>query len=172
MEETTSKKKGRPSSFKPEYVEQARKIAAIGATDQELADFFEIDKRTLYRWRHDHPDFCHALKVGKEVADDRVERSLFQKAIGYEQDEVKIFMPAGADAPVYAPFRAKVAPDTTACIFWLKNRRPDLWREKVSHEHGGPDGGAIPVVSVDPSKLSDSTLRELLNARSAGANGS
>ena len=126
--------RGRPSAYKPAFAKQAHKLANLGATDQEIADFFEVEVRTVYRWKHDHPDFCQALKTGKEIADERVERSLFQKAIGYEQDEVKIFMPANAPAPVYAPFRAKVAPDTTAAIFWLKNRRPDLWRDKQDIE--------------------------------------
>lgn len=128
---------GRPSLYDPDYARQAAKLAELGATDQEIADFFEIDVRTVYRWKHDHEDFCQALKVGKDVADARVERSLYQRAIGYEQDEVKIFMPANAAAPVYAPFRAKVAPDTTAAIFWLKNRRGADWRDKQEHEHSG-----------------------------------
>ena len=128
---------GRPSSYRPEYAAQAEKLCQIGATDQEIADFFDVDVRTVYRWKADHDGFCQALKAGKEVADERVERSLFQRAVGYEQDDVKIFMPANAAAPVYAPFRAKIAPDTTAAIFWLKNRRPDLWRDKVQNEHTG-----------------------------------
>jgi len=128
---------GRPSEYRDEYAEQARKICELGATDQEIADFFGIDVRTVYRWKHDYPEFCHALKAGKDIADERVERSLYQKAIGYEQDEVKIFMPGGASEPVYAPFRAKIAPDTTAAIFWLKNRRSQDWRDKQDHEHSG-----------------------------------
>lgn len=128
---------GRPSEYRDEYAEQARKLCELGATDQEIADFFEIDVRTVYRWKHDHDQFCQSLKAGKEIADERVERSLYQRAIGYEQDEVKIFMPGGADKPVYAPFRAKVAPDVTAGIFWLKNRRSAEWRDKQDHEHSG-----------------------------------
>lgn len=120
---------GRPSLYKPDFDRQAAKLAELGATDQEIADFFEIDVRTVYRWKHDHEGFCQALKAGKDIADDRVERSLYQRAIGYEQDEVKIFMPGGAEAPVYAPYRAKVAPDVTAAIFWLKNRRSERWRD-------------------------------------------
>ena len=127
----------RPSSYKAEYAKQVAKLALLGATDQEVADFFEVDVRTIYRWKHDHNTFCQALKAGKDVADDRVQRSLYQRAIGYEQEEVKIFMPSGKDDPVYAPFRAKVAPDTTACIFWLKNRRSQDWRDKVETEHSG-----------------------------------
>lgn len=128
---------GRPTAYKDDFAKQASKLAELGATDQEVADFFEIEVRTVYRWKHDHPEFCQALKVGKDVADERVERSLYQKAIGYEQDEVKIFMPGGASEPVYAPFRAKVAPDTTAAIFWLKNRRSQAWRDKTEQELSG-----------------------------------
>lgn len=140
---------GRPTSFRKEFVEQAEKIGALGATDQELADFFKVDVRTIYRWKHDHPAFCQSLKVGKDTADERVERSLYQKAIGYEQDEVKIFMPAGAAEPVYAPFRAKIAADTTAAIFWLKNRKPELWRDVSRQEHTGKDGGPIQTEQVE-----------------------
>ncbi len=139
---------GRPLSYDPAYADQARKICQIGATDQEIADFFEVDVRTIYRWKHDHDEFCQALKAGKDVADERVERSLYQKAIGYEQEEVKIFMPGGATDPVYAPFRAKIAPDTTAAIFWLKNRRSSEWRDVKATELSGPGGGAIPVQEV------------------------
>lgn len=128
---------GRPTDYKPEYAEQAAKLCALGATDIELADFFGVDVRTVYRWKHKHDEFCQALNAGKEKADERVINSLYHRAIGYEQDEVKIFMPAGADAPVYAPFRAKVAPDVTAAIFWLKNRKPDDWRDKQEHQHAG-----------------------------------
>jgi hypothetical protein len=127
---------GRPSSYEPEYAEQAQKLAALGATDIEVADFFDVDVRTVYRWKHDYPEFCQALNVGKDKADERVLNSLYQKAVGYEQDAVKIFMPANAEAPVYADYREKIAPDTTAAIFWLKNRRPAEWRDKQEIEHG------------------------------------
>lgn len=125
----------------------------MGATDQELADFFDVDVRTIYRWKHDHDEFCQALKSGKDIADERVERSLYQRAIGYEQDEVKIFMPSSADKPVYAPFRAKIAGDVTAAIFWLKNRRRDQWRDKTEQEITGKDGGPlVPVLNVTVGK--------------------
>jgi len=131
---------GRPTSFKPEYVEQAEKLAKLGATDAQLADFFEVDVRTVGNWKVAHPEFFQSLKAGKEEADARVEQSLFQRAIGYEQDAVKIFMPAGADQPVYAKYREVVAPDTTACIFWLKNRKSGEWRDKQEHEVSGEVG--------------------------------
>ncbi len=136
---------GRPTKYKPEYAEQAQKLAGLGATDIEVADFFDVDVRTIYRWKHDEPGFCQALNIGKEKADERVINSLYQKAVGYEQDEVKIFMPGGAEKPVYAPFRAKIAPDTTAAIFWLKNRRPGEWRDRQELEHSGKGGGPIQI---------------------------
>lgn len=119
----------RPTDYKPEYAIQAEKLCKLGATDQELADFFEVSTRTIYRWQASHEEFCQALKTGKVEADERVERSLYHKAVGYKHEAVKIFMPAGAEQPVYAPYVENVPPDTTACIFWLKNRRPDVWRD-------------------------------------------
>lgn len=128
---------GRPTEYREAYADGARKLARLGATDAEIADFYDVDVRTIYRWKNAHDSFCQALKAGKEEADDRVERALYHRAVGYEQEEVKIFMPAGADAPVYAPYTAKIAPDTTAAIFWLKNRRPEQWRDKQTTEHTG-----------------------------------
>jgi hypothetical protein len=140
---------GRPSEYRDEYAKQAEKLCLLGATDQELADFFEVDVRTIYRWKHDHDGFCQAIKGGKEIADERVERSLYQRAVGYEQDEVKIFMPANAAEPVYAPFRAKIAPDTTAQIFWLKNRRKNEWRDKQEVDHTSSDGSMTPPTRIE-----------------------
>lgn len=125
-------KGGRPSSYKPEYVEQAKKLCELGATDVEMADFFEVAVSTFYKWKNAHPEFSEALKVGKTAADERIERSLYAKAIGYTFESEKIFQFQGKI--IRAPCREHVAPDTTACIFWLKNRRPDLWREKLIQE--------------------------------------
>ena len=133
-----AKQMGRPTKFRREMIVQATKLCEFGATDIELADFFGVDVRTIYRWQASEPDFCQALKAGKAAADERVERALFHKATGYSFDAVKIFQHDGA--PVEVPYREQVAPDTTACIFWLKNRRPDLWRDKVQTEGPGKDG--------------------------------
>lgn len=151
---------GRPSNYAESFAKQAEKLCVLGATDQELADFFEVDVRTVYRWKHEYPEFCQSLKAGKDIADERVERSLYQRAIGYEQDDVKIFMPSGADEPVYAPFRAKIAPDVTAAIFWLKNRRSQEWRDGKNLDHTSSDGSMTPR-TFDASKLSTEALREI-----------
>lgn len=126
---------GRPPKFKDEFVEQARKLCLLGATDKELADFFEVDERTINRWKHDSPPFCQALKAGKEEADERVERSLYHRAIGYKHEATKFFQ-AGCEI-LSREYVEHYPPDTTAAIFWLKNRRTDRWRDKADIEHSG-----------------------------------
>ncbi len=127
----------RPSKYKPEFVGQATKLCGLGATDADLAGFFGVTTVTIWRWQGEHPEFCSALKVGKAAADERVERSLYHRANGYTFRAVKIFMPAGATSPVYAEYDEHTPPDTTAAIFWLKNRRPGQWRDKREVEHSG-----------------------------------
>lgn len=128
---------GRPSAFKPEFVEQAKKLCELGATDVEMADFFNVAVSTFYLWKNKQPEFSEALKAGKSAADERVERSLYHKAVGYTFESEKVFQHQGQI--IRAPIREHVPPDTTAMIFWLKNRRADDWREKteqvIRHEH-------------------------------------
>lgn len=143
-------KKGRPTSFKPEFVKQARKLAALGATDREAAEFFEVDERTIHRWKHEHEDFCQSLKVGKEQADARVEQSLYRRALGYSHDAVKIAVSGQGDI-TQVPFVEHYPPDTTAAIFWLKNRKPQEWRDKTEHNvnHGAQDSLADLMSRID-----------------------
>jgi hypothetical protein len=125
------KQTGRPSSYKPEFDEQAKKLCELGATDIEIADFFGVSDRTIYRWLIKYPSFCQSLKAGKDAADERVERSLYHKATGYTFESEKIFQHQGEI--VRAPYTEHVPPDTTAMIFWLKNRRPENWRDRSEH---------------------------------------
>lgn len=126
---------GRPTDYKPEFAEQAKKLCELGATDIELADFFEVDVRTIYRWRNSDEEFCQAVKAGKDSADDRVERALYQRAVGYTFESEKVFNYQGEI--VRAPVREHVPPDAGAGFNWLKNRRGKDWREKQEIEHSG-----------------------------------
>lgn len=132
---------GRPTDFQPEFIKQAEKLCALGATDEEVADFFEVSVRTIYRWKHDHEEFCQALKIGKDAADTRVEMSLYHRAIGYTFDSEKLLtVSQGKDQGSVVerhPIREHVPPDVTAGIFWLKNRKRGEWRDRVEHEHTG-----------------------------------
>lgn len=138
---TGKNKGGRPSAFKDEFCQQATNLCLLGATDDDLAKFFGFDERTINRWKVDHPEFGRALKAGKEGADANIGNSLYQRAIGYSHDSEEIKVVEGAIVRV--PITKQYPPDTTAMIFWLKNRRPDLWRDKVLNEHSGPNGGPI-----------------------------
>jgi hypothetical protein len=127
-------KVGRPSAYRTEYAATAERLCALfGATSKELAEFFGVADSTIRLWAKAEPEFSAALKGGRETADAKVTRRLFERACGFEHDAVKIMQYEGQ--PVIVPYREKYPPDTTACIFWLKNRRPDLWREKVEVEH-------------------------------------
>jgi hypothetical protein len=120
---------GRPSEYDPSYVIKVLEMAERGATDVEIADSFDVSVRTLYRWKAEHEDFRQALKIAKDVADERVERSLYQRALGFEHDTVKIFCNKDGEV-TQVKYREKVAPDTVACIFWLKNRKRKEWQDK------------------------------------------
>ena len=137
---------GRPSLYKPEFAELARKFCCLGATDADLAKFLEVSEATINTWKLEHPEFLESIKAGKAQADAEVASKLFHRATGYEHPEDDIRAVNGEI--VITPTVKHYPPDTTAAIFWLKNRRPDLWRDKVESEISGPGGGAIAVQST------------------------
>jgi hypothetical protein len=156
----------RPSKYKPEFVAQAEKLCKLGATDMEIADFFEVNVATLNRWKAEYPEFCASIKSGKSEADERVERSLFARANGFEHDDTDIRVVDGT--VVQTPIRKHYPPDTTAAIFWLKNRRPGDWRDKQEHELSGKDGGPIETkATLDVTGLSTAALAEIVAATDA-----
>lgn len=132
---------GRPSKYKPECAKQAAKLCKLGATDAQLADFFQVSVSTINLWKVEHKEFSESIKVPKGEADERVEQSLYRRAMGYEHDEVDIRVIA--NDVVITPIRKYYPPDSTAMIFWLKNRRPDVWRDKVDHTLANPDGSNL-----------------------------
>lgn len=136
---------GRPEDYRPEYAAEAEEMVKRGATNRDLARHFGCVISTIHAWRIRHQDFSDALKLGRDEADQAVVRSLYDRAMGYSYDAVKIFMPAGAGEPVYADYTEHCPPDTTAAIFWLKNRRPDLWRDTQHREHSGNVSGLSPT---------------------------
>ncbi|THF64256.1 helix-turn-helix domain-containing protein [Pseudothauera rhizosphaerae] len=141
MTRETKARRGRPTAYREECAEQARKLCRLGATDVELADFFEVNARTINRWKAEHQEFCQSLKAGKAAADAEVADRLYQRALGYSHPAVKIM--SIANQVVREDYTEHYPPDTTAAIFWLKNRRPDLWRDRIDNTHSGPNGGPI-----------------------------
>lgn len=151
---------GRPSKYQQEFAEQARKLCLLGATNDDLARFFDVGGGTIDRWIESNEEFRGALKAGRDEADTRVAERLYSRALGYSHEAVKIFMPASAAEPVYAPYTEHYPPDTTAAIFWLKNRRPDLWRDVQRQEHTGKDGGPIAMSVEDKRAAAKALLAE------------
>ena len=119
---------GRPTKYKAEYAHQASQLCQLGATDAQLADFFDVSEQTVNSWKVKHPEFLESLKESKEIADARVERSLYERACGYSHPEEKVFCQNG-EITTYNS-RKHYPPETTACIFWLKNRKPAEWRDQ------------------------------------------
>ncbi len=135
------RKPGPKSSYREEYADQAMNLCRLGATDTDIARFFGVSDSTVDRWKAAQPEFLESLKKGKIHADVNVADRVYQRALGYTHDEVRIFLDKGN--PVVVPYKKHYPPDTQAGIFWLKNRRPDLWREKVTAEISGPDGSPL-----------------------------
>lgn len=147
MAKAKSKNKGgRPSKFDTLDLRKVKTLAERGWTDAEMAAFFDVHVDTWHEWKKAHPEFSDSLKNWKAEADAKVERSLYERAIGYEHPEDKIFNHEGV--PLVVPTVKHYPPDTTAAIFWLKNRQPGEWRDKVDHEHSGPNGGPIEIAEI------------------------
>lgn len=138
-------KTGRPSAFREEFIAQAHKLAMTGATDVQVADSFGVSETTLNNWKRKFPAFLLALKKGKDDADDQVVASLFHRATGYSHPDVHISNHQGVIT--VTPITKYYPPDTTAAIFWLKNRKPKEWREKT--ELTGADGAQL-ITPTDP----------------------
>lgn len=106
--------------------------ARDGLTDEQIAGNMGISTSTLYDWKNKYPEIVEALKRGKEVVDVAVENALYKRAMGYKYDEIT------REGGVITKIVTKeVQPDTTAQIFWLKNRKPAEWRDKQDIEHSG-----------------------------------
>lgn len=151
---------GRPSSYRPEYSEQVQKLARLGATDEDLADFFDVAVRTIANWKDEYPEFLQALKDGKAGSDMGVATRLYERALGFEWQEQQaikvkdVLFENGkkikeTERVEVVTIDRVVPPDTTACIFWLKNRRPDKWRDKQDHELGVSDPLAALLKEID-----------------------
>lgn len=113
----------------PDWQLAARMIRA-GFADKDVYTALGISKITWWSWRKRNPKIEEVLKGLKAEADVAVERSLYERACGYSHPEDKIFLGPGG-TPVIVPTRKHYPPDTVAMIFWLKNRQPDKWRDRV-----------------------------------------
>jgi hypothetical protein len=114
---------GRPSKYRKEYNKIARQMCKIGATDTEIAEALDIDRTTLWDWKRLHTAFANAFVDGREKADERVKRRLYERAV--------------------------IDGDVGACQWWLKNRQPAAWRDKQEISRAKPLE-VIHRIIVDP----------------------
>lgn len=127
--------------------------ARDGLTNEQLAHNMGITVSTLYEWQKNHSEISEALKKGKEVVDILVENALLKRALGYEYEEERYEFEAGICVKKTV-IKKHMPGDTTAQIYWLKNRKPDAWREKreyVETEEEGSMGGVIQIAPIADS---------------------
>ena len=123
--------------------------ARDGLTDEQIAGNVGITATTLYEWKNRFPEISEALKKGKEIVDIQVENALLKRALGYEYMEERVEISEKDGRKVIQTVK-QVIPDTAAQIFWLKNRRPDRWRDKPQEkaEAAGEGGGVVLLPAV------------------------
>lgn len=161
------RKRGRPSEYREEFAEQAEKLARLaGATDAQLAAFFDKAESCINAWKLAHPEFAEAIRRGKTVADLNVNTSLYQRANWHEyveQQAIKVKEVEYVDGKrvreiervEIVEVKRVLPPCTTAMIFWHKNRQPEHWRDKRE---------------VEVSNLSLAEVLEKARRRAARAN--
>lgn len=138
--------------------------ARSGLTDEQIASNIGIAPKTLYRWKDQFSQICHSLKKGKEVVDIQVENALLKRALGYEVVEVtkERIIDTGQRSRHGELVTTKevvkhISPDVTAQIFWLKNRKPDEWRDRKEFNHSG-------TVNNPFEGLTTEELKKLINS--------
>ena len=142
---------GRPTNFKPEFKAQVVVLAEKGFTDIEIGKMFGVTKTTINTWKKKYPEFLTSIKKGKKVADEKVERALYQRAIGYSHPDVHISNHQGKI--IITSIIKHYPPDVAAGFIWLKNRKPNEWKDKK--EITGNDGGPIQISIVDFGNIDD-----------------
>ena len=121
---------GRPTLYRREHCDVAHNYCLLGATNEHLACFFDVTSRTVDNWIATHPEFAAAVKEGRAVADARVARGLYDRAVGYDHKVERTVWHYGRERTVSDTVHQPA--DVRACIFWLRNRQPRLWNGKVA----------------------------------------
>lgn len=141
-----SKPNGPSKWGKIDPIKVAALAGKLGATEAELAAALDITPMSLGNWKRQSEKLFCTLKEAKAQADSKVEKSLFERAQGYTHKQVDFVVVKGKLKKVETI--KHYPPDTTACIYWLKNRRPDQWTEKSHHSISNPDGTPIAGTTV------------------------
>ncbi|HJQ55669.1 MAG TPA: hypothetical protein VJ890_02105 [Vineibacter sp.] len=122
-----TKRRQTRTSYQSSYAADAERLCRLGATNDDLAEAFGVVEKTVRNWMRREPAFAKAVRRGKLDADMNVAESLYQRACGARQTERRVVRRDGKE--VVTEITRELPPETRACAFWLKNRRPDLWRD-------------------------------------------
>ncbi len=143
----------RPTKFKEEYKNQVRKMAEFGLIDSQMSIVLGVTEQTFNNWKKSHPQFFESLKAGRDISDDNVEKSLYKKCMGYSHKDTKFATYEGkiTDSKEYIKH---YPPSDMAMIYWLNNRRPEKWRQRIDHTTGGGKIVATPII-VDSQETAD-----------------
>ena len=135
---------GRPTLYRPEYAEQAHDCCLLGATNAEMAELFGVARRTIDNWLAGYPEFAASVRTGRMAADARVARSLFERAVGFRHTVERTVLHRGEERKLTAT--VAYPPDTQACIFWLRNRRREIWGNHRHEESGVTDAELLTIL--------------------------
>lgn len=156
---STKPRMGRPTLYDPKYKDIVRGLAFLlpNITDDDIATALQVSKASVSNWKKLHPDFLEAIAGAKLPADAKVASALFQRALGYEYDEVQVVSgeEKGKSVSKKVVTRKHIPGDVTAQSLWLRNRRPTDWRtqpEVIAPEDSVPAPTTINVAVVDASR--------------------
>ena len=160
--------RGRPSAYQSEFANIAFRHTLLGATDKDLAAAFSVSEQTVNAWKKEFPKFLESIRAGKAEADANVVNSLYGRATGYSHPDTDIrtvSVGGGMSSIVQTPIIKHHPPDVTAQIFWLKNRRPELFRDKP--EVSVTVNNDVSLSSTQPEDWTQADLEAELKRRGA-----
>lgn len=158
---------GFPRKYRIAYDKVVRNMRLAGFTVEEICLALGVKPRSINRWKNDYPSFKKAWKSGGKLADARVARAMFKRAIGYKHPAMKIFN--GQAGVVQVPYTERYPPDTGAGIFWMTNRQGELWKSTSKQELTGANGTELQVLppSINVMVIQSPKQRALIDQTGA-----
>lgn len=168
-------RKGRPSLFRDEYCEQVEKLCKLGATDSDIAEFFNVTEATINNWKSKQPDFFESIRAGKILADIKVANALFDGAMDrvvIEQQAFKVKIGPHEEKVEIVEVEKVIPADFRNQQFWLKNRKSDEWRDSKDITTKGKElpAASAPIVFISADTLTDEQIEKYMKANAGPDN--